>query len=379
MQPTLSLGASTLGTADLLRLRHLVKLAAPALPFALEWREGPQAESADVMFIDVDSIYGHVDWLRAQAAGRALVALTTRAHGNHDNEFNLDADEGALAALLLEFKSLARSNAGGIAGSRDEGSARADAALAKTREIPALGNSAPNGRMAATREMPTLPPQAAGSPVTATPTAPQAEPEPAVPPPPPRDSMSLLDWLRADDGIASAAALKLDDGDELIVDRSNGVYYGPAALKPLLPLAQKPIARRDWSTIDAAAVGARAGANGSQPLGRLKLMAGLGANHGALGEDLDPALPFRLPKWPQIEREFPKHMRIATGLMKGPVTIDELVSQLGLPYAEIADFLNGFVAAGFVEQVHPVVEPEPPPPAAGEKFMGRLRAFGRKP
>lgn len=189
--------------------------------------------------------------------------------------------------------------------------------------------------------------------------------------------MSLLDWLRDPDGIATAAALKLDDGTELLVDRANSVYYGPVALKPLLPLAQKWIARRDWSTLDTAALSARAGGNEAQPLGRLRLMAGLGAHNGTLRDDLDPSLPFRLPKWPQIEREFPKHMRIATALMKGPVIIDDLVSQLGLPYSEVADFLNGFVAAGFVEQVHPAAEPEAAAPSAG--VMGRLRAFGRKP
>ena len=114
------------------------------------------------------------------------------------------------------------------------------------------------------------------------------------------------------------------------------------------------------------------------PLARLRLVAGLGAFDGALGGALDPTLPFRLPKWPQIEREFPRHMRIATALMKGPATIDELVSQLGLPYTEVADFLNAFVAAGFIEQVMPVIEQESAPPAAGERLMGRLRAFGRR-
>ncbi len=378
MQPILSLGASTLGAADLVRLRHLVTLATLRLPFQLEWREGPQAESADVMFIDVDSIYGHVDWLRAQAGGRALIALTKRPNGMHDNEFDLDSNEAALSALLLQFESMARPGIAAGATPGDVVTARSAAAQADTREMPSLRDAASGAKLAATREMPTLPAQAAGSPEPA-PAAAVAEPEPPAPPPPPRDAMSLLDWLREADGVEGVSALRLDDGSELIVDRTNSLYYGPAALKPLLPLAQETIARGQWTSLDASAVGARAGGNASQPLARLRLIAGLGGNHGALRNDLDPSLPFQLPKWPQIEREFPKHMRIATALMKGPVTIDDLVAQLGLPYAEVADFLNGFVAAGFVEQVHPVVEPEPAPPAAGEKFMGRLRAFGRKP
>ncbi len=374
MQPILSLGASTLGTADLTRLRHMVMLATPRLPFGLEWHEGPQAESADVMFIDVDSIYGHVDWLRAQAGGRALIALTKRPNGMHDNEFDLDSSDAALAALLLQFESMARP---GMAAT-DAARSRSDPAQAQTRELPSLGSVQSGSGLATTQELPTLPAQATGA-SEAPPAATVAEPEAPAPPPPPRDAMSLLDWLRDADGVSGVSALQLGDGSELIVDRTNSLYYGPAALKPLLPLAQETIARGRWTSLDASAVGARTSGNAAQPLARLKLIAGLGGHNGALREDLDASLPFRLPKWPQIEREFPKHMRIATALMKGPVTLDELVAQLGLPYAEIADFLNGFVAAGFVEQVHPVAEPEPAPPAAGEKFMGRLRAFGRKP
>ncbi len=371
MQPILSLGASSIGAADMVRLRHTVHLAAQGLPFALEWRSDALAETAAVLFLDVDTMYGHVDWLRSQASGRAVIALTSRPNGSHDHELARDAVPSALEALLRQFESLVHADASTSSTASESASASASAtatstsAYAPTAELPVV--KAP-GRLAATREMPVL----------ETKVAPALDPAPAEPPPPPRESMLLHDWLRDADGVRGVVAMKVDGG-ELVVDAARFLYYGPAMLKPLLALSQHPIARSDWKHVDPATLAQRTRNSEAMPLARLRLLSGLGAFEGVLSSALDPSLQFRLPKWPQIEREFPRHMRIATALMKGPATVDELVSQTGFPYSEVADFLNGFVAAGFVEQVTPVAEPEPAPPAAGDRLMGRLRAFGRKP
>ncbi|KAB2901326.1 MAG: hypothetical protein F9K31_02425, partial [Dokdonella sp.] len=45
------------------------------------WRTGP-ASNADVLIVDVDSVYGHMDWLKAQSSGRIVIALSAGdAHG----------------------------------------------------------------------------------------------------------------------------------------------------------------------------------------------------------------------------------------------------------------------------------------------------------
>lgn len=386
MQPILSLGANGIAVSDMVYLRHAVSLAAPQLPFSMEWRVDAAAESADVLLLDVDTIYGHVDWLRAQSTGRALIALTSRPNGSHDHELARDAEPAVIEALLRQFESQAHARPSGGKAESDSASAhapdstKAAAPQARTMELPVIGAAAIAPRLAATRELPTLDAATVANAISdrtssdAVPDEPAAPIEPAAPP---RDSMSLLEWLRDADGIQGVMALNIDD-HELIVDRTCSIYYGPASLKPLLPLSQRSIARVSWQALDAGALSAhRLGE--AMPLARLLLLAGLGAFEGLLDGNLNAALPFRLPKWPQIEREFPRHMRIATALMKGPASVDELVTQTNLPYGEVADFLNGFVAAGFIEQVLPVAEPEVAPPAAGERLMGRLRAFGRKP
>jgi hypothetical protein len=80
---------------------------------------------------------------------------------------------------------------------------------------------------------------------------------------------------------------------------------------------------------------------------------------------------YRLTKWPQTEREFPRHFRIATAMMKGPATLGEIAEASGVPVSDVADFVNANLATGFAEQyVEP--EPEPEPQQKGGLF-GRLR------
>ena len=69
----------------------------------------------------------------------------------------------------------------------------------------------------------------------------------------------------------------------------------------------------------------------AQPLGRLQWFGGLLAGKGELLPDFDAAGRYRLTKWPQTEREFPKHFRIATAMMKGPATLDEVAAASGVP------------------------------------------------
>ena len=108
-----------------------------------------------------------------------------------------------------------------------------------------------------------------------------------------------------------------------------------------------------------------------QPLSRLQWYGGLLAGGGSLLPGFDPAGRYKLSKWPQTEREFPKHFRIATAMMKGPTTIDELAAASGVERAEVVDFVNANLATGFAE---PWREPEPEPEATKSGgLLGRLR------
>jgi hypothetical protein len=64
----------------------------------------------------------------------------------------------------------------------------------------------------------------------------------------------------------------------------------------------------------------------------------------------DPEGRFVLSKWPQTEREYPRHFRIATAMMKGPSTVAEIAAASSVPAADVIDFINASLATGFAEQ-----------------------------
>ena len=109
----------------------------------------------------------------------------------------------------------------------------------------------------------------------------------------------------------------------------------------------------------------------AQPLQRLVWFGNLLAGHGMLVPGFDPAGRFLMVKWPQTEREFPKHFRIATMMMKGPATLAEIAAGSGVPLPDVIDFVNANLATGFADVEH---VPEPAPDAGKSTgLFGRLR------
>src|SRR5262249_40484829 len=107
-----------------------------------------------------------------------------------------------------------------------------------------------------------------------------------------------------------------------------------------------------------------------QPYSRLVWLAHLARWEG----QLDPGLPadarYRLTRWPQVEREFPKHFRIATAMMSGTGTVDEIAAQSKAGVADVVDFINAYNALGYVE-----CEAALPTTTPGDRsgLLGRVR------
>ena len=100
----------------------------------------------------------------------------------------------------------------------------------------------------------------------------------------------------------------------------------------------------------AAAEAALASAGDPQPLSRLTWLLALGGGDGRLGSH-GAQTRFQLGKWPQVEREFPKHFRIATVMLKAPATVSEIALASGASEAEVADYVNAALAAGHASAV----------------------------
>jgi hypothetical protein len=197
----------------------------------------------------------------------------------------------------------------------------------------------------------------------------EAAPAPAPQPAPPRD-LTLIDWL-APSQLRGRVRLQRG-GTNLLLDLDQHQYFGPATLKPLLAHVESVLKAGDFSPVDANTWNAETSVLGeAQPLSRLLWFCALQAGKGKLMPGFDASARYRLLKWPQTEREFPKHFRIATAMMKGPATLDEVSAASGVPVAEAADFVNANLATGYAE---PYREPEPEPePQKSGGLFGRLR------
>jgi len=81
---------------------------------------------------------------------------------------------------------------------------------------------------------------------------------------------------------------------------------------------------------------------------RLLWLCGLVVGKGNLLPGYAANKKFVLTKWPQIEREFPKHFRLATVMMKGPAFVKDIAEQAGVGEAEAIDFVNAGIVTGHI-------------------------------
>lgn len=381
------------------------------------WRLAPEAE-ADHVVVDMDSMYGPMSWLRLHAAGKHVIGLTSAARTQTDFRLGRPFDSQQVARLLQD---VARHD--GVALSADAAPAavpggavevlRDDAA--RGQQPGALGEGAGAPQPIAPDEQPQPPSPLASSPPVATANAravpepveapsapaadaldderddgvsmahdargmrPQAEtapaatdPDPASPPEAPLRDTVLADWLLPG-ALSRRVRYRRESGPTLLIDPVAQVWHGPTPLKPMAAYFEGHVRAEDFETIDDATwASEHAAAGAAQSLVRLRWLGGLVSGRGRLLPGLDPDGRYVLNKWPQTEREYPKHFRIATAMMKGPSRLPEIATTSGLPESEVADFINANLATGFAEFV-----PEPPPaveePARPTSLLGRLR------
>ncbi|MEO6227181.1 MAG: hypothetical protein ABIO61_04895 [Thermomonas sp.] len=326
-------------------------------------------DNADYVVIDMDSLYGPMSWLRLHAAGRKVIGLTSVERSQTDYRLMRPLNANDLAVLLSEIEVDTPPDQAAVA---PAASTHAPAPVDQLPEAHALQEDEVEASPALRPAMAPLPvfvgPDPATDPKPTLAPAPASTPTIAIAPDRP-----LAHWL-VGNGLERRVRLKRADGQVLLIDPRSKVYHGPAILKPLAAFFEGTLRIEDFETPDAATWESEAVSLGSaQPFVRLQWLAGLLAGNGTLLPGNDPDGQYRLTKWPQTEREYPKHFRIATAMMKGPSTLDEIAASSGVDRADIADFVNANLATGYAELVLPA-EPEPEPAGkAGGGLFGRMR------
>ena len=346
------IAAISVAAAELDQIKALLEQVRSRLSRPWNWTNDPEA---DVLLIDVDSVYGHMDWLRAQNQGRRIISLSSRPGGEHDVTLRRPPTaDGVLAA----FSAI------------DDGSAPRAVEPAAAPAAPA-----PVPRVVA----PVPAPVAAPQPPPPAPVAAAPAPAPAALPEPPAPAVPAELWLAdycSTTALPQPARLVRGDIPALTLDASADCYYGPRELKPLLPYCAGPISPDEWQPVSTTVMDGLRASGTAQPLTRLLWLFALASSNGQLLPGLDLNARFKLAKWPQIEREYPKHLRIATMMMKGPATLTEITEQSGASLANVIDFVNAYSAIRFVEMEGAAAAV--PETAAPGGLLARLRGRARR-
>lgn len=307
-----------------------------------DWRLTDDAD-ASLRVIDIDSIYGHMDWLKAVGSGERAAVYTSAQYARETE--------------LCLFKPLAADNLADVlnAVSAELGVQRAVAAArppARTEDAA----PAPAARVTETAAASVVP-----SVVAKPPPSPVATPVPPAPAPAPapvveRDSepeaaatvedapVTIGEALRKG---SIAAPVRITVGEEAwVIDPEREAYHGTEKLKPLAEALGQGLDALGPVDVIALETARRSPA---QPLARLRWFAGLMVTPGRLHDGLASDSRYMLSRWPQIEREFPRHFRIATAMMKQPGTLSEIATACGVPEPDVADFINAGDAIGIVQ------------------------------
>ena len=266
---------------------------------AARWTLADEA-GADVVLVDIDSVWGHMAWLKAGNAGRHAVAYSDNgAPREGDPLLGKPLTAAALAGVLQQLES-------------------------------ALGPRPPR-----TIVMPAD---------IAAPAADTSVPAPVSVPTPIHAPRTLGELLRS--GSIDGPLCAREGDIRLVLDPARDAYHGDAALKTLAPLLALPT--ESLQPLDAAMLDAARAAQPMQPLARLRWFAAICATPGALPPGIGAESELRLLRWPQIEREYPRHFRIATAMMKQPGTLAAIAAASGASEAEVADFVRGYHALGHI-------------------------------
>jgi hypothetical protein len=326
---------------------------------------------AGALLIDVDSIYGQMGWLQAQGSGRPVAACTVAMRANADFVLRRPLTAEGLATLLQELETaVPPKHVSGV--SRAVGAAPAASSTAVPAQAPQAPPPATEQKAAepAPASTEAAPPTAPAPPASVE-TPPTPPPAPIAAPTPVARKKRLHDFLEPG---ALPGPVRLVGAEPLLAFDPNAfTYAGGQSLKPLVVHCTREIAVGDWQAVTAAEYTAlKNEAGGTQPMARLRWLAALCAFDGVLGPGLVGAERFKLTKWPQSEREFPRHFKIATALLKQFCSLDELAATSGASRAEVADFINACHAISMIEaEGQPVAAASDPKSGGG--LMNRIR------
>lgn len=289
------------------------------------WSLAPETE-AQVLVIDMDSMYGHMTWLKAASGGKTTVGMTAGDRCETDFLLKRPVDEASLRGLLVRVSE-------GFGQARlptPEATRPSAAALAQAEPPEPIPQDAPASE------------RPSADYIAAVTTGKMA----ALPANSPPHQPAISDLLAQ---VKGPTRVQVAGAPDLLLDPASQTYAGSPTLKPLLPYVQAVIDASGAVPAETAEFDrAKLTSGGAQPFMRLLWLCGLTVGNGHLLPGFSEARKFVLTKWPQIEREFPKHFRLATVMMKGPALVKDIAEASGVSAADVTDFINAGLVTGAV-------------------------------
>ena len=358
-----------------------------------EWTLAPENE-AEVLVIDLESIYGHMTWLKVHNSGRYVIALTSRAESEAEHlllrpvtvESMVTALAGATGQSVPQPVAVSAGDA--MASAREAGADSPVSESIRSRKPQSATSPEPSPPPVAAQrstpdpmaERPASSAPAMDAPAARSKDAPESQrvAQPPAPPPPPMKPRDPVLWDYLHQGkLPGPSKLELDGSPPLVIDPQSDTYTGGNALKPYIPYCELGTVRSEqWQPLTADELKRLAAQlGGVQPLARLRWLHALVQGAGELAPGYDPDDKFRLTRWPKTEREYPRHFRIATVMMQTPATLPEIAAHSGATLEEVIDFVNASLDSGFAEPYTQLIPPPDPPVRTGG-LLGRLRGRG---
>ncbi|MBS0570141.1 MAG: hypothetical protein JSS28_06010, partial [Proteobacteria bacterium] len=223
------------GEEDVARMRELLVQAAAKLSAPWRYNAGDEGE---LLVIDVDSVYGHMDWLRAHHA--RLVAVLT-GHGQGE-EYEIVLHKPLTIDNLVQVL---------------------DRCAALTQDHPESA-PAPAGAPAATpapRKALATPPAPAVAPIA----TPAPEPVPAAEVPKER---RVHDWL-AEHALAAAVRIHSAGAADLVLDPGHRTYYADGNLRALAPHCGRVVTKEELHEVSPVELARLQASGKGQPFARL--------------------------------------------------------------------------------------------------------------
>jgi len=134
----------------------------------------------------------------------------------------------------------------------------------------------------------------------------------------------------------------------LTLDPKNQTFHCELGLVALEVYCRESPRRSDWRMLTSTEMGQIRELQPAQPYSRLVWLDVMLKSAGKLAAHLDPGGTYRITRWLEIRRDYPRLSRISTVMMQ-PLRLHEIVAASAAEMSEVFDVVNAYDAIGMLE------------------------------